>query len=124
MNEYFFRENFRKVKYDEIGSISEDKNLRNLYIKTIENSFDNNIFKNSELKVAIDVMNGSISDIYPVIANELGIDNIILNAYRSEKIKSNDIVKSQENMENIVRAMNLDCGFMIYPNGHKLQVIR
>ncbi|QDF30166.1 sugar phosphate nucleotidyltransferase [Halarcobacter anaerophilus] len=119
----FFRENFRKVKYDDIGSISEDKNLRNLYIKTIENSFDNNIFKDSELKVAIDVMNGSISDIYPVIANELGIDNIILNAYRSEKIKSNDIVKSQENMENIVRAMNLDCGFMIYPNGHKLQVI-
>jgi len=119
----FFRENFRKVKYDEIGTISEDNNLRDLYIKTIENSFEKNIFKNTELKVAVDVMNGSISDIYPIIANELGIDNIILNAYRSEKIKSNDIVKSQENMKNIVRAMNLDCGFMIYPNGHKLQVI-
>ncbi|WP_321469728.1 sugar phosphate nucleotidyltransferase [Halarcobacter sp.] len=119
----FFRENFRKVKYDEIGSIIEDKNLRDVYIQTIENSFDKNLFKDSELKVAIDIMNGSTSDIYPKIINELGVENIILNAHKSEKLKPNDIVKTQENMQNIVRGLNFDCGFLIYPNGHKLQVI-
>ncbi|QKF83240.1 sugar phosphate nucleotidyltransferase [Halarcobacter ebronensis] len=119
----FFRENFRKVKYDEIGSITEDKNLRELYIKAIEDSFDKTLFKNCEQKVAVDIMNGSTSDIYPRIINELGIDNIILNAHRREKGKSNDIVKTQENMQHIVRGLNLDCGFLIYPNGHKLQVI-
>ena len=107
----FFRENFRKVKYDEIGTITEDKNLRDVYIETIENSFDKNMFKDSELKVAVDIMNGSTSDIYPKIINELGIENIILNAHKSEKLKPNDIVKTQENMQNIVRGLDFDCGF-------------
>ncbi|PLY05959.1 MAG: mannose-1-phosphate guanyltransferase [Arcobacter sp.] len=119
----FFRENFRRVQYTEIGTISEDKDLSDEYIKQIQNSFDKKLFEGSELKVATDIMNGSTSDIYPTIINELGIENIILNAHKSNKIKSNDVVKNQQNMKNIVRAMNLDCGFLIYPNGHKLQVV-
>lgn len=119
----FFRETFRRVKYDQIGSITEDKTLREKYIRAIEDSFDNNLFKDSDLKVAVDIMNGSTSDVYPKIINEMGIENIILNSYRSEKMKPNDIVKTQDNMQNIVRSMNLSCGFIIYPNGHKLQVI-
>ena len=119
----FFRENFRRVHYLDIGTVSEDKSLSEEYIEHIEDSFDKKIFEDSELKVAADIMNGSTSNIYPRIINELGIENIILNAHKSNRINSNDVQKNQENMKNIVRAMNLDCGFLIYPNGHKLQVI-
>lgn len=119
----FFRENFRRVQYTDIGTVSEDKNLNEEYIEAIQNSFDKKLFIGSELKVAADIMNGSISTIYPTVINELGIENIILNAHKREKIKSKDVVKTQQNMQNIVRAMNLDCGFLIYPNGHKLQVV-
>lgn len=119
----FFRENFRRVHYLDIGTVSEDKSLSEEYIKHIQDSFDKKIFEDSELKVAADIMNGSTSNIYPRIINELGIENIILNAHKSNRINSNDVQKNQENMKNIVRAMNLDCGFLIYPNGHKLQVI-
>ena len=119
----FFRENFRRVQYTEIGTVSEDKDLSEEYIEAIQSSFDKKLFAGSELKVAADIMNGSTSDIYPKIMNELGIENIILNAHKSDKIKSNDVVKAQRNMQNIVRAMNLDCGFIVYPNGHKLQAV-
>ena len=119
----FFRENFRRVQYTEIGTVNEDKELSEEYIDAIQSSFDRKLFASSELKVAADIMNGSTSDIYPRIMNELGIENIILNAHKSEKLKSNDVEKAQKNMQNIVRAMNLDCGFIIYPNGHKLQAI-
>lgn len=119
----FFRENFRRVHFREIGTISENKALSEEYIEAIESSFSKELFKNSELKVAVDIMNGSTSHIYPRIINDLGIENIILNAHKSDKIKSNDVEKNQENMKNIVRAMNLDCGFIIYPNGHKLQIV-
>jgi mannose-1-phosphate guanylyltransferase/phosphomannomutase len=119
----FFRENFRRVQYTEIGTVSEDKGLSEEYIEAIQSSFDKKLFKDTDLKIAADIMNGSTSDIYPKIINELGVENIILNAHKSDKIKSNDVVKTQENMQNIVRAMNLDCGFIIYPNGHKLQVV-
>lgn len=119
----FFRENFRRVPYNEIGTVIDDMTLSEEYIHAIESSFDKSVLRGSDLKVAADIMNGSTSDIYPRIMNELGVDNIILNAHKSEKIKSADIAKTQENMENIVKAMGLDCGFLIYPNGHKLQVV-
>lgn len=119
----FFRENFRRVQYTEIGTVSQDADLSDEYIDAIQSSFDKKLFASTELKVAADIMNGSTSDIYPKIINELGIENIILNAHKSDKLKSNDVVKSQRNMQNIVRAMTLDCGFIIYPNGHKLQAI-
>jgi mannose-1-phosphate guanylyltransferase/phosphomannomutase len=119
----FFRENFRRVPYTDIGTVVDNFTLSDEYIEAIQNSFDKSLFQASEIKVAADIMNGSTSDIYPRIINELGIENIILNAHKSEKIKSADIEKTQTTMQNIVRAMNLDCGFLIYPNGHKLQVV-
>lgn len=120
----FFRENFRRVKYTEIGDLTEVFYMKENYVNAILNSFDKNLFKKSELRVAIDIMNGSTSDIYPNIINEFGIENIILNAHKSDNVFNNDVLKTQSNMQNIVRAMNLDCGFLIYPNGHKLQVIQ
>ncbi len=120
----FFRENFRRVKYTEIGDLTEVFHMKDNYVDAILNSFDKSLFKKSELRVVVDIMNGSTSDIYPNIINEFGIENIILNAHKSDNVFNNDVLKTQNNMQNIVRAMNLDCGFIIYPNGHKLQVIQ
>ena len=119
----FFRENFRRVKYTDIGELIEVHQMKDNYETAILNSFDKKLFQDSEMKVAVDIMNGSTSDIYPNIINELEIENIILNAHRSEKYFKNDVITTQNNMKNIVRAMSLDCGFLIYPNGHKLQVV-
>jgi len=119
----FFRENFRRVSYLEIGEIYEDSDVKQRYIKQVRDNFDKNYFGKSDIKIAADIMNGSTSSTYPVIVNELGIENVILNAYKDDRFVSIDVKKSQENMQNIVKAMNLDCGFLIYPNGHKLQII-
>jgi mannose-1-phosphate guanylyltransferase/phosphomannomutase len=119
----FFRENFRRVKYTEIGTLHEDFEMQDKYMHQILSSFDKSLLHKSDLKVAVDIMNGSTSNIYPQIMNQLGISNIILNAHKSENIQANDIEITQQNMKNIVRCMNLSCGFLIYPNGHKLQVI-
>jgi len=122
----FFRENFRKVYFNEIGEIFEDSRAKERYMNAVLEKIDQSIFKKSEIKIATDIMLGSTSDIYPRLMNELGIENIILNAYKDEKNLSkvaNNINKSQKNMENIVKVMQLDCGFLIYPNGQKLQLI-
>jgi mannose-1-phosphate guanylyltransferase/phosphomannomutase len=122
----FFRENFRRVNQQEIGDISEDKGIKGKYIEQVVNKIDKSVFKDSDIKVATDIMYGSTSDIYPQIMNELGIENIVLNAYKDDKSLSKlyeNITKSQENMENIVKAMGLGCGFLVYPNGQRLQMI-
>lgn len=122
----FFRENFRRVNQNEIGEIYEKNDIKQKYIDAMVKNLDMNIFKDSDMKVATDIMFGSTSDIYPKIMNELGIENIVLNAYKDDKSLSKvyeNITRSQENMENIVKAMGLDCGFIIYPNGQRLQLI-
>lgn len=122
----FFRESFRRVSYNEIGEVCEENGTIKEYIHAVLEKLDLQRFKNNELKVAIDIMFGSTADIYPKIMNELAIENVVINAYKDDKKLSklaNAIQKSQKNMGNIVKAMNLDCGFLIYPNGHKLQLI-
>ncbi len=122
----FFRENFRRVTYTDIGDIEQPSDLTEDYIKDVQNTIDTNLFKKSKLKVAVDIMFGSTASIYPRIANSLAIDNIILNAYKDDKKLSNlseTIITSQENMSIVVKSMGLDCGFLIYPNGQRMQTI-
>jgi mannose-1-phosphate guanylyltransferase/phosphomannomutase len=72
------------------------------------------------------MMFGSTADIYPKIMNHLGIENILLNGYHDDKSLSKlatNVPKSQKDMGNMVKAMNLNCGFLIYPNGQKFQII-
>jgi len=122
----FFRENFRRVNYTEIGEIYKKENIKNKYIETVIEKLDHNIFKNNSLKIATDMMFGLTADVYPKIMNHLGVENILLNGYFDDKSLSKiatSVTKSQKDMMNIVKAMNLDCGFLIYPNGQKFQII-
>ncbi|MEA1918180.1 MAG: sugar phosphate nucleotidyltransferase [Campylobacterota bacterium] len=122
----FFAENFRRVNYTEIGEITQESGLRERYMDAVIKQLDTSLFKSNEIKVASDIMFGSTANIYPRIMNELGVEHVVLNAYNDDKSLSqvaNLVSKSQKDMENIVKAMNLDCGFLIYPNGHKMQLI-
>jgi len=122
----FFRENFRRVNYTEIGEISVKENIKDKYIDAVIEKLDHSVFKNNSLKIATDMMFGSTADIYPKIMNYLGIENILLNGYFDDKSLSKiatNVTKSQKDMGNMVKAMNLDCGFLIYPNGQKFQII-
>ncbi len=122
----FFRENFRRVNYMDIGDIEPAQDLKDNYISDVKKCLDISIFKKSKLKVAVDIMFGSTANIYPKIANSLSIENIILNAYNDDKKLTNlsqTIKSSQINMASIVGSMGLDCGFLIYPNGQRVQAI-
>ena len=122
----YFKEAYRRVNYSEIGELTQEPEIEEEYIQAVIDNLDVNLLKTSEIKVATDIMFGSTANIYPRIMNELGIENVVLNAYKDDKKLSGigeELLKSQKNMENITRAMGLDCGFLIYPNGHKLQVV-
>ncbi len=122
----YFKEAYRRVNHSEIGELTLESGVEEKYIKAVIDNLNINLFKNNEIKVATDIMFGSTSNIYPRIMNELGIENVVLNAYKDDKKLSGvavEVEKAQKNMENITRAMGLDCSFLIYPNGHKLQII-
>jgi mannose-1-phosphate guanylyltransferase/phosphomannomutase len=122
----FFKEDFRRVKYTDIGNIYVEGNIVDAYVEALKDKLDVNLFKNSEFKIATDIMFGSTSQIYPKVCNDLNIDAVLLNAYNDDKkftkVK-NFVESSQKNIQNIVKSLSLDYGFIIYPSGQKLQLV-
>ena len=122
----FFRENFRRVDPDEIGSIEEAKFLEKRYKEEIIGHIDKDIMKNQDFKIAVDLAYGSISHIYPELLSDLNIDNIVLNAYPDEQklsILPTIIKHSKKNLSSIVKNLELNAGFIIYPNGQKMEIV-
>jgi mannose-1-phosphate guanylyltransferase/phosphomannomutase len=122
----FFLENFRRVHYNQIGDIYENEKIVQTYVEDISKQIDSSVLQNKNIKIATDIMFGSTSNIYPKIINELGIESIILNAYKDDKQLQkipSIIQKSHHDVGKIVKYLNLDCGFLIYPNGQKLQIV-
>lgn len=122
----FFRENFRRVNYQEIGEISVASDLEDNYKRRVLDSLNTELIKQKDVKMAIDLMFGSTSRVYPDLINELDIENVVLNAYLDDKKLSklpNLIKKSKQDVSNIVKSLNLGLGFLVYPNGQRLDII-
>lgn len=122
----FFKENFRRVDVNEIGEIIDKPHLNTLYLERMFSLLDRNCFKRCKMNVAIDLMYGVTSEVYPQVINGLEIDNIILNAYWDDKKLSRLYIerqKAKETLGDIVKNLKLDAGFMIYPNGLRLKIV-
>ncbi len=122
----FFRENFRRVDSEDIGEITEVRFLEETYIEDILSKLDLDTIKSSDIKIAVDMMSGAVSKIYPKLLTGLELDNIVLNAVPDEKKLSTLPTlakKSQENLSKIVSSLERDIGLMIYPNGQKMRLI-
>ena len=122
----FFRENFRRVDPDEIGGIEEAKFLEKRYKEEIVKHLDKDIMKNQDFKIAVDLAYGSVSNIYTELLSDLNIENIVLNAYSDDQklsILPTIINHSKKNLSSIVKNLNLNAGFIIYPNGQKMEIV-
>lgn len=122
----FFRENFRRVNYNEIGEIKEDTNTVKNYKEKFLSLIDVQSIKSGKLTVIADLLNGSTSIVYPDIINTIGIDNIILGSYFDEKKLSQVhqiYKKSALEISGIIQVLKKDIGFVVYPNGQRLILI-
>ncbi len=124
----FFTENFRRVDYTKIGEINDghQKSQSKKYMDDIEQKIDHSIIKCGGFKVAVDVMHGSTASIFPTLLNDLGVENIVLDAYYDEKKLSNIKIlenRAKGNISNIVKSLEYDMGIMIYPNAQRLLLV-
>ena len=110
------------MNFDEIGEISEKTNIKEKYKKAPLKKVNIDVINAKKPKIAVDLSFGSTSDVYPEIVNALNIDNVILNAYADDK-KLNKLPatmqKSKDDLSKIVKHLEMDMAFLIYPNGQK-----
>jgi len=122
----FFRENFRRASYDDIGKIIEVHDIESSYIKHLLHNIDIDSFKRNKFKVVVDLMNGTTTHILPNILMELGVEAVVLNAYQNEKQLSKNFKVVQDKLEEIKKillTLKANIGFAIFQNGERLQVV-
>ena len=124
----YFKETFRRVDFSQIGHVTESERHEECmnYIDAMVNSFQKRLFSCVDCRVAVDMMHGLGSDVLPTLLKDLAIDNVIFNNYHDAHRLANfkSLVKrSTEDIENIVKALKLDAGFLVYPFGQRLDMV-
>jgi len=124
----YFKETFRRVEFGEIGSVSESQRIQECadYKKGMEESFKKRLFACVGCRIAVDIMHGASCEVFPYVLNDLSIDNMIFNNYHDAhrlanfKLLTKDSVRD---MEKIVKSLELDAGFLLYPYGQRLDMV-
>jgi mannose-1-phosphate guanylyltransferase/phosphomannomutase len=126
----FFKEDFRRVDYTEIGKIHDSEFYRKdeclSYKAALENSIDHKVVKSGGFRIAVDLMFGITKEVFPQIMTDLQIDNIMLNAYTNARKLANIQhykIKSKQDISAIVKNLDLDMGILIYPHGQRLTLV-
>lgn len=124
----FFKDAFRRVDPYDMGQIYllDCKSEFHQYKKEMETVLRFHKFKSHDCRIAVDMMHGAASGIFSEILNELGVDNIMFNAYFDEQRLGNMnalIKRTNEDMGAIIKALKLDAGFVLDAHEHRLDII-
>ena len=124
----FFKDAFRRVDYSKIGKIYESDQVKEyqMYKDAVKNLLNSHQFKCVGCRIAVDMMHGMATELFPEVLNEMGVDNIMFNAYADESSLENInklIKRSTEDMGAVIKALKLNAGFMIYPYGQRLDIV-
>ena len=124
----FFKEQFRRVDYAKTGQIRETDNTKEYahYKQNMQDILYANSFNCHKCRVAIDVMHGKTAEIFPDMLAGMEVNNIIFNAHPNEQRLCNfkNLVKqSNEDISDVVKALHLTAGFILYPDEQRLDII-
>ncbi|PHS38961.1 MAG: mannose-1-phosphate guanyltransferase [Sulfurovum sp.] len=124
----YFKEIFRRVDFSQIGKVIESQRIQECidYRKSMEESFKKRLFSCVECRVAVDMMHGTSCEIFPFVLHDLGINNVIFNSYHDAHRLANfkSLIKdSTSDIEKVVKSLELDAGFLLYPYGQRLDIV-
>mgnify|MGYP001409906155 CR=1 FL=1 len=122
----FFRENFRRATHDDIGELYDQLMVGEFYKEGVLKNIDIPLIKARRSKIVVDLLNGTTEAIYPELLNKVGVDAVVLNAYRDESKLSrtmHQVENSFKEVRAIVKVTESDLGFVIYPHGERLGIV-
>ncbi len=124
----YFREDFRRVYLDDLGSIEvlENKDVITPYLDGLLKVVDVPLIKQRKYQLVVDYANGSTSHILQSILNRLGCEVIVLNGNpETEQISRTleEVDKDLQRLATITSTLNNDLGIRIDPGGERIWVV-
>lgn len=124
----FFKEQFRRVDCVKTGQIYESDGTKEYksYKTNMQNILHSHSFNCHRCRIAVDAMHGKISEVFPDILANMEVDAIAFNFNQNEQRISSFkslLKQSSEDMSDIVKALHLTAGFILYPNEQRLDIV-
>jgi mannose-1-phosphate guanylyltransferase/phosphomannomutase len=119
----FFREDFRRVYLDDIGTISYASNVIGRYTTAFLRALDLDLMRKRSYRLVVDYAHGSSVDVMASVFNEIGADVIALNATRDPARYSRTAEELERDMQvlaSITGTLKADLGVRIDTAGERL----
>ncbi|HEU5344432.1 MAG TPA: mannose-1-phosphate guanyltransferase [Ktedonobacterales bacterium] len=122
----FFREDFRRVYLDDIGSIQYAPEAKKRYTDAFLRALDLEALRKRRYRVVMDYGHGASVDVMAPIFNEIGADVIALNATRDPARYSRtgeEFERDIQVLASITGALQADLGIRIDTGGERMYVV-
>lgn len=122
----FYKENFRRVHYNEPGAISEVPRIYDYYREGFLRAIDGQILRLAAPKVVVDLNHSPAGNLLPGLLNTLGCEVIELNSQMSENrtgCSPEQIKRGLDQLSRIVVTLEATAGFWIGPSGERLIIV-
>ncbi len=124
----YFREDFRRVYMDDLGSIEVLRNEEVLgrYQDGLMKVIDTPVVQHRKFQIVMDYANGSTVQLLPTLLNRLGCEVIVLNTSSDEARFARpleEVEKDIQRLATITATLNSDLGIRIDPSGERISVV-
>jgi mannose-1-phosphate guanylyltransferase / phosphomannomutase len=122
----FFREDFRRVYLDDIGTIAYAQSVNKRYIDAFLTHIDQEIMLKRRFRLVVDYGQGASVDVLSPIFNAIGADVIALNATRDPARYSRTADEFDRDMQilaNITGTLKADLGVRIDTGGERIYMV-
>jgi len=124
----FFREDFRRVYLDDLGSIEvlSNSDVLGRYLDGLMKVLDVPLIQRRKFRIVMDYANGSTTQLLPGILSRLGCEVIVVNTNFDESRSARpleEIEKDIQRLATITSTLNDDLGIRIDPGGERISVV-
>ncbi len=124
----YFREDFRRVYVDEVGTIDvlQNSEVLDRYLEGFTKVVNYDVIRRRKFQVVIDYAHGSTTQLLPRIFNRSGCEVIVLNEGTDETRLSRSVEEIERDMQRlatITASLNADMGIRIDPGGERISVV-
>ncbi|MFH1074621.1 MAG: mannose-1-phosphate guanyltransferase [Candidatus Firestonebacteria bacterium] len=122
----FFREDFRRAPFQEVGEISFPSHAIDHYREGFLQEVDKEAIRKRKFKLVLDYGFGSSSTIFPSLLGQLECDVVSLNSYLEEKKltkSAGEFAQSIEQLSNITSTLKADLGIMLDAGAEKIFIV-
>jgi len=120
----YFKEDFRRARIEEIGSIAYPSRIIETYAAGFEKNLNTEAIRHSNSKVVIDYVYAVSGAVLPQLLNKFGCDVVVLNASLSQTIPTAEDREGLLNqLGHVVEALKASFGVQVSANGEQLILV-